>query len=219
MEHSFEDYPSVKSDPSLLLHSNIPKPLHEVNPRTIKGQEWWDKERRLTYEAQGDRCAACGTHKSQAKGKKKWLECHEVYEIDYAAGRAIFVKLVALCPYCHSFIHNGRLQALFDKGEITTKEYFAVINHGKEILEKHNLFNQWEHRHDVLGKIAEWEDWRLVFEGLEYPPKFKSYEEWLANFGYHAEMTPKGSPLFHTAHFFLTEDDEDIIGYGLFDML
>jgi hypothetical protein len=202
MEHSFEDFPTIVANPSLLLHSNIPKPLHEVNPRTIKGQKWWDTNRRLTYASQGDRCAACGVHKSQAKGKNHWLECHEVYKIDYAKGRATFVKLVALCPYCHSFIHNGRLQALYDKGEIKTREYLSIIKHGKDILEKAGLFNQWEHRHDIPGnKVAEWLDWRLVFEGIEYPPKFQSYEEWLANFGYKIDMTPKASPLFHSAHF------------------
>ena len=217
MEHSFDDtefkLAEIKPDPTLLLHSNIPKPLHEVNPRSIMGQKWWDRNRRIVYEEQGYKCAACGIHKSQAKGKNQWLECHEVYKINYRAGKATFLKLVALCPYCHSFIHNGRLQALYDKGEISRTEYFSVLNHGKEILEKYGLFNQWEHRHDIPdGKVADWKDWRLIFEGVEYPPKFLSYEEWLEKFGYQIGNTPKSSPLFHSARFILFDliDEDDL---------
>jgi hypothetical protein len=128
VEHSFEDFNIITPDPHLLLHSNIPKPLHEVNPRTIKGRNWWDEQRRRIYSEQGDRCAACGVHKSQAKGKKKWLECHEIYEIDWKRGTAKFIKLIALCPYCHMFIHNGRMQALYDQGEISTRQTLLLSN-------------------------------------------------------------------------------------------
>ena len=178
MEHSFDEFPILTPDPILLLHSNIPKPLHGVNPRTIKGRNWWDEQRRIVYKAQGDRCAACGVHKSQAKGKKKWLECHEIYEINWSRGRARFVRLVALCPYCHMFIHNGRLQALYDKGEYSTREYLSIIKHGTDLLDKAGIRQQWEHRHDSTSKGAPWGKWRLLFEGQKYKPKFRTYEDW-----------------------------------------
>ncbi len=209
MEHSFEDFNIITPDPHLLLHSNIPKPLHEVNPRTIKGRNWWDEQRRRIYSEQGDRCAACGVHKSQAKGKKKWLECHEIYEIDWKRGTAKFIKLIALCPYCHMFIHNGRMQALYDQGEISTRQYFAVIKHGTELLDKAGIRSQWEHRHDACNYSPNWNKWRLIFEGKKYKPKFKSYDEWLKHFGYKIDMTPKASPFFNNARISDVLDEYD----------
>ena len=32
------------------------------------------------------------------------------------------------------------------------------------------------------GETPAWEDWRLVWEGVEYPPKYKTYEEWKNRF-------------------------------------
>ena len=186
MEQSLEDldWKNIEPDPRLLLHCNIPKPLHEVNPRSIKGESWWNEQRFKVYEEQGNHCAACGVHKSQAEGKKQWLECHEIYEINWKKGRAFFIKLVALCPYCHKFIHSGRLQALYKKREIKKQEYLDIIKHGTDILEKEGLKQLWEERHDQCEDSPGWGKWRLVFEGNYYKPKFKSYKEWAKHYGY-----------------------------------
>src|SRR3990167_9396936 len=84
------------TNPAILLHPNIPKPMHGVNPRTIMGQEWWDEQRQRAYEENNFCCWACGVHKSQA-AYHKWLEAHECYEIDYIAGRMYMRIIVALC--------------------------------------------------------------------------------------------------------------------------
>lgn len=159
--------------PELLLLPNVPKPMHGVNPRTVLGKEWWDRTRKAAYASTGYLCAACGTSRQRAK-EKHWLEGHEVYDIDYLLGRMEYVETVPLCHYCHCFIHCGRLEALSLRGEVTRRKYRAVMKHGKEVLRRAKL----KRKAAYSGPVAEWDEWRLVIDGKEYPPLFKSFEEW-----------------------------------------
>ena len=165
-------------DPWLLCQPNIPKPLHGVAPRVIAGDRWWDEKRRQAYEEAGFRCRACGAHKTKVPGQRKILEAHERYDYDYVRGRLTFVGLAALCPYCHGFIHDGRLRQLFADGAITQEYYDAVIEHGCAILRRAGLTEVWEERHNKACRVR-WQDWRLVFEGKEYGPSSESMQDWL----------------------------------------
>lgn len=164
-------------DPSILCHPNIPKPLHGVAPRLIAGDSWWRKEREAAILASRWNCMACGTHLSQVLGKKNWLEAHEFYEYDYERGRLTYKKTVALCPYCHSFIHSGRLEVLRQTGAITEETYRAIVQHGQLILQAVGLLQKWRERHSVESRVF-WQDWRMVFAGKEYGPSSNSFEEW-----------------------------------------
>lgn len=165
-------------DPSILCHPNIPKPLHGINPRTIYGQIWWDTQRRKAYEAAGLCCEACGVHKYDAK-LHKWLEAHEFYEYDMRNGRLTFLKLVALCHYCHNFIHSGRLQILRDTDQITAATYSAITKHGMDLLKTAGLTARWKARHDAPETVS-WMDWRMIVDGKEYGPSSSSFRAWQA---------------------------------------
>lgn len=171
--------------PELLLHPNIVKPLHGVNPRSIYGSAWWNRTRLLTYKSTEFHCAACGVSKWEARSRK-WMEAHEVYEIDYQKGRATFKEVVPLCHYCHNYIHDGRMTHLLEKGLLHHAKFVAVIKHGDSVLRKAGL-ERLTHRErelevqalEAAGKLCRWSQWRLILDGKEYEPIYKSYAEWV----------------------------------------
>lgn len=178
--------------PELLRHATIPRPLSGTAPRAVMGEEWWDKVRRQAYAWNNMRCWACG-----GPGP---LEAHEAYDIDYEKGRMTYVETVALCHKCHAFIHMGRTIALVASRKLSYKAAFEIILHGYNLLKDAGLKCPWSTLHFVqvswprmaryeilwevkancdtvptaLENLPRWEDWRLVFGGKEYPPKYKS---------------------------------------------
>jgi hypothetical protein len=169
----------------LLLHPNIPKPLHGVNPRTVKGRKWWDAKRKLVYKSTNYHCLACGVHKYDAVGPKH-LEAHEIYDVDYSRGRAVFQEIVPLCNFCHSYIHDGRLQNLLQTNQLPHSKFARIIQHGDRVLKAAGLVrptrNQREAEIDKIissGNMAPWGEWRMVMGKHFYEPKFKTLEEWI----------------------------------------
>lgn len=148
------------------------------------GSSWWNKVRKLAYKSTAYHCLACGVHKDNAK-YHQWLEGHEVYKTDYKLGTLTFLYVAPLCHFCHNFIHDGRIENLLQQGKIHHHKYAAILKHGSEVLAKAKLVkpSRAERERKFLlaearGEITPWENWRLIFEGKAYPPKFKSLEEW-----------------------------------------
>jgi len=175
MSEGKEPPQEVFPDPAILLHPQIPKPLHLLNPRTILGRVWWDEQRKIAYAKHNYCCHACGTHKLQAE-YHQWLEGHEIYSIDYATGKVEFIRLVALCPACHNFIHSGRMQMLVAEGKMSEKDYKAIIDRGKSLLKAAGIKDTRE-RELTVDECA-WEDWHLVLYGNNYGQRFQSFSEW-----------------------------------------
>lgn len=177
--------------PELLLAPNIPYPLHEVAPRTVLGPTWWNKERKAAYASTSFRCLACGVPKYCAS-YHQWLEGHETYQIDYAKGTATYLRTVPLCHFCHSYIHDGRLEILLAEGEIHHAKYVNIILHGDKVLADAGLRKpSREQRANNFAKmvsgglkLAKWEDWRLVIGKKTYRPKYKTYKDWCLARGY-----------------------------------
>jgi hypothetical protein len=178
--------------PEILTHPNIPKPLHGLSPRTIKGQIWWDTTREEIYKSTDYHCIACGIEKLKAK-KNKWLEAHEFWNINYQTGICKVESIVPLCHYCHNFIHSGRLAMIINK-EKSEAEVIEILEHGFSILKKNKLkafmptiklaeeigartFNVKGYTPNINNKLK-WSDFILVFEDVEYKSKFGSIKDW-----------------------------------------
>ena len=195
-------------DPSILLHANVPKPLHGLNPRTLLGRKWWDVTRRSAYARQDNTCRACGIHKDQARFRKH-LEAHESYEIDYQSGRSEMIEVNALCHACHQFIHSGRLVAQLAAGQISAGKFLDVLSHGFKVLASANLAPAVHTlRAAYAGKLllqqqnafipawlaglqnpgkpdttgAPWWGWHLVLNGQTYPPLYETWFHWFRHY-------------------------------------
>tara|TARA_R100001244_G_scaffold68988_1_gene56489 strand:- start:5275 stop:5847 length:573 start_codon:yes stop_codon:yes gene_type:complete len=184
---------SLKLKPELLQHPNIPKMLHGLAPRVIKGQAWWDQTRQEAYSSTNYHCLACGVHKTDAK-YHQWLEAHEDYTINYKAGTMEVKEIIPLCHSCHNFIHSGRLYVTNQK--TNPDKIFDILRHGLKILEDNDLPGfegtiematklKIEHNCKSIDDgiksnddLAKWSDWRLILDGQEYYSKFKDFDEW-----------------------------------------
>lgn len=124
--------------PEILLHPNVPKPLHGLNPRTLLGQEWWDAARQKAYAASNYCCSACGIAK-QAAPYHNWLEAHEMYQYDYQKKTATMTEIVALCHACHNFIHSGRMYHELVAGKMPPEKFFAILKHGFLLIKQNQL--------------------------------------------------------------------------------
>ena len=125
--------PTMKPNPPLITHSQLPTGLHYLNPRSVLGAEWWNKERWEASQANNHCCYACGVHKSVAMFHQ-WVEGHEQYSFNFKTHEATYVVTVSLFHACHNFIHCGRLYGLLRDHEISARKYLRIIKHGIDVL-------------------------------------------------------------------------------------
>lgn len=131
--------------PRLLLHPSIPLALSGVNPRTIRGKEWWDTTRKAVYAENNFCCFACGVYQLDA-AYEHLLDAHETYTYDYEKFEAYPGEVVALCKACHWFIHFRRVRQWRIKKEVVIRGLRFLADAGLPVP-------YWQHR---LASSYDW---------------------------------------------------------------
>jgi hypothetical protein len=91
----------------LLTLDLVPSTTWYDNLRSRLRPAEWNRLRKATYAAAGNRCEVCG-----GRGRKWPVECHEIWQYDEDTRVQRLVGLVALCPACHEVKHFGRAQSV-----------------------------------------------------------------------------------------------------------
>lgn len=188
----------------LLTMPNIPKPLHELCPRNIMGEQGWKQYRLNCIKHAKYVCEICG--KKLTYGAKS----HELYTYSYLTGTAVFQRCVCLCSTCHDGIHSGHSITRFKRGEISKEHLLAIIENAFRIIWEYNCdhANQEPLRlyksfsdclkvpeiHDEVAALikkydikfykeddryaARWREWHLFYGNQSYSTRFKSYDSW-----------------------------------------
>lgn len=133
----------------------IPQTSHFRNVRSEVKAARWDYLRRDCYKKAGYRCEICN-----GKGKKWPVECHEVWDYNTKDEVQKLVRLIALCPDCHSVKHWG-LSQLRGLENRCIKHIAKVNGWNKGQVHKHvtEAFKIWHKRNET--------DWVLDLTHLE----------------------------------------------------
>ena len=181
-----QEPPILFTRPELLLHPNIVKPLHGLAPRTLMPKKDWDALRREAYARNNYHCHACGTYRAYDIAKLRFddesgetLDCHEFYKIDYEKKTVELVELVALCKLCHQYVHSGRMNSQYEKGQLDDEDCYIITSHGDSVLARVGLVKG---KPDDKDYKDEWKEWRLIYEGEEHFSKWIDYWDWYKNY-------------------------------------
>lgn len=80
----------------------IPRTTFFTNVRSLVRPQEWDVIRKKCYSKASYRCEVCG-----GRGEKWPVECHEIWEYNFAAKVQTLKGIIALCPDCHEVKHIG----------------------------------------------------------------------------------------------------------------
>jgi Domain of unknown function (DUF5710) len=83
----------------------VPSSCWFTNVRTCVSPQDWERLRRMITRRAGQRCEICGA--SEDRSVQRWLEAHERWAYDDAAGVQTLRRLICLCSDCHLSTHLG----------------------------------------------------------------------------------------------------------------
>lgn len=181
---------------------------HSCQPRTILRPSEWDAMRKACYEAAGDTCEICGERPEKLrsrhshecfsidyeKGTSTFIRCFCLDSVCHLAcihtGRAITLWKNKNPLYPTEFLLAGAEKAFTiissynrDHPEADLRAYSTFIEYLKhdelrepmlELTKKYDIRFYMEDPR----KMAKWGDWRLIFNGEEYPTPYKNEKEW-----------------------------------------
>jgi len=133
----------------------VPKTAWYSNVRSNVPRSEWDIIRQRVYAAAGHICEVCG-----GVGKNHPVECHEVWDYNDKTNIQKLVRMIALCPACHSVKHLGRARAV------------GIYHLAMEQLMKVNGWNREEAIEYATGVFVEWKErskhqWKINLDILK----------------------------------------------------
>jgi len=137
----------------------VPKGQWGANLRSELPKAEWDRLRRATYAAAGQRCEICG-----GRGPKWPVECHERWRYDEETKTQHLEGLIALCPSCHEVKHIGRAGSI-GRGREATEHLMKVNGWTLEEAQSYinDAFETWTRRSE--------ESWTLDVTWLARNPQ------------------------------------------------
>lgn len=125
----------------------VPSSSFFNNLRSVLKKNEWDKIRKEVYKDAGYKCEICC-----GKGKNHPVECHEIWEYDNGVQK--LVRLIALCPSCHTVKHIG-LAKINGYFEVAIKHLCKInkISKSEAYNYVNNSFDVWHERSNSKWKL------------------------------------------------------------------
>ena len=95
--------PGAATTPLRLRVELVPKTSWYGDLRELLDEETWERISSEVAERAGDHCEICG---GRGQGHRP-VECHELWRYDDRVRVQALVRIVALCPDCHTVQHMG----------------------------------------------------------------------------------------------------------------
>lgn len=142
----------------------VPRTAWFLNVRSMVSKHNWDVLRKECYAQANNLCEICG-----GRGSQHPVEAHEIWQYDDKHKLQKLVRLIALCPSCHSVKHIGNS---FLRGEAEDAlRHFQAVNvlTQKEAIDLlKDAFSIWEERNSHQWKCdVSWLDGK----GIPYQPE------------------------------------------------
>lgn len=198
--------PPDKNDVRLLGMPNIVKPLHMQAPRVFMGATKWEKVRKRCYFDADYKCEICG-YESREKADLNAHEIYETDYIKGTSTFIRPVCLCRTCHLLFIHSGRAKTACKHGEPGYSPERLLYGAEHGFKLISEWNktheekikvfeammdYFNLNEisdefrrlvdkYKIEFYGPtsaIADWGDWRLIYDGKEYKTPYKDINEW-----------------------------------------